>query len=292
MKRLIALLLTFVLLLATSAPVFADIEEKLQNHWAKDEIDIELLLHYFSYLAREDFKRLNLDEPIAENEFLLSFSSLLKDKGYDPVKIGWNNELARIEMIRILGDKLLELEALESDNSTEELPFIDVDGITEEQSIALTNLYNAGVIHGQSNEKFNPYASTTQAEAIIVLQMVNSLLDSLSEEEVEEEPVEIPFVLSGIAQSYSGQEGIITKVEGDKMLVTATKMFPTPGYNMGVEKIAKENGEYKIYLDITPPDEDAILPQVITYKTITIEIDKKYLGDAPYNFVWGNILAI
>ncbi|MBZ2175015.1 protease complex subunit PrcB family protein [Schnuerera sp. xch1] len=296
MKRAVVFLLILIFSISITSAVFADMNEKIGNHWSGGQINRDFLLYYFPYLAKENFKRLSPEEPINEDEFLLSFSSLLKEKGYTPVEVGWKTALDRIEMVRIIGEKLAELEVVEFD--TKDMPFIDIDGITESQRQALSNLYSIGIIDGQSNAKFNPYAKITQAEAIIVLQRINNLLDNIANDEhIDEpgesrEPEEIPFTLSGIIQSYFGKEGINTRIQEDKGLVTATKMFPTPGYSVEVEKITKDNGEYKIYLDITPPDEESILPQVITYKTITMEIDKQYLGNPPYNFVWGNFFKL
>lgn len=306
MKKVIVFLLIFMLSISVANPVLATgMEEKLGDHWSKEMIDRDFLLYYFPYLAKENFNRLSLNEAIYEDEFLLSFSSLLKENGYSTAEIGWRTTISRIEMVAVVGEKLLEIRTIESD--TEDMPFTDIDEITEEQREVLANLYDEGIISGQSRTKFNPYADTTQAEAIVVLQRVNSLLNDLNSEEEpedqeepeesekpedpEEEPEEVSFNLSGIVQSYSGKEGINTKIEVDKVLVSATKMFPTPGYTVEVERIMDDNGEYKIYLDITPPSEDSIQPQVITYKTITVVIDKEDLGESPYNFVWGDFMV-
>lgn len=287
MKRFIAFLLALMFVISLSAPVFADLEDKLGNHWSKKEMDKDFLLYYFPYLAREDFKRLNLNEPIKENEFLLSFSSLLKNKGYSTVDLSFRNGIMRIEMVKVIGDKLLSLKAFDNKEDVN-LPFTDIHDITDEEREALINLYASGIICGQTNTKFNPYENTTQAEAIIVLQRVRDYLDSLGVGEEEEIVIrEIPFTLLGTTQVYTGEEGIKTKVEENRIVVTITKMLPTPGYIVKVHRIVYENGQNKVYLDITPPDKDMELPQVIVYKIITIEIDRDDLGDAPYSFVWG-----
>lgn len=290
MKKIVAVLLIFVLLVLAEGPVFGNsLDDELEKHWAKDELNKTFLLYYFPYIGRDSFKRLNLDGPIYEDEFSLSFSSLLKEKGYSAVEVGWKKELKRIDMVKIIGNKLVELKVIDPTNDKAQLPFVDVYDIEENLCKLLASLYNAGIVRGQSNNNFNPYANLTQAEAVIVLQRVGSLLDELMpKEEPVEEPIEIPFSLSGIVQSYSGVENIISKIEGDKVLVTATKEFPTPGYSVELEKIVKYNGEIKIYINITPPSKESILPQVLTYKTISIVIDKGYLGEPPYNFVWGN----
>ncbi len=303
MKRAVLLILIFVLTMPSLVFAYVDMEQKLGDHWSKDMIRKDFLLYYFPYLAKENFNRLNPNEPFYEDEFLLSFSSLLKDKGYTRAEIGWKMKMTRIEMAQILGEKLLDIKAIEP--SMEKVPFTDMDEISVEKKKALADLFHAGLINGQSKTKFNPYAHATQAEVIILLQRVNDFLDQVdgkeeikdktvkkNEEPKEPEVVDIPYKLSGIVQSYSGIEGIISRVEEDKVYVTITKSFPTSGYSMGIEKILNEDEEYKVYLNITPPSKNSEHLTVVTYKTITVEIDKKNLGDPPYNFVWGNFLFL
>lgn len=283
MKRIITFVLVLTVILSVSAPAFADLEDILGNHWLKAEMDKDFFLYYFSYLAREDFKRFNPNEAIREDEFLLSFSSLLKNMGYSTAELKFRNGIKRIEMVRAIGDNLFNIADIQADDV--ELPFTDISDIADEELMALKKLYSAGIIKGQSNSMFNPYAYTTQAEAVVVLQRIRDYLSSLDKDKTASR--EIPFTLLGTIQSYTGEEGIKTKVEDSKVVVTITKMLPTPGYIVKVEKIVKENEEYRVYLSVTPPDPDSIVPQVIVYKIITIEIDKSELGEPPYSFVWG-----
>lgn len=283
MKRIITFVLVLTVILSVSASAFADLEDILGNHWLKAEMDKDFFLYYFSYLAREDFKRFNPNEAIREDEFLLSFSSLLKNMGYSTAELKFRNGIKRIEMVRAIGDNLFNIADIQADDV--ELPFTDISDIADEELMALKKLYSAGIIKGQSNSRFNPYAYTTQAEAVVVLQRIRDYLSSLDKDKTASR--EIPFTLLGTIQSYTGEEGIKTKVEDSKVVVTITKMLPTPGYIVKVEKIVKENEEYRVYLSVTPPDPDSIVPQVIVYKIITIEIDKSELGEPPYSFVWG-----
>lgn len=284
MKQAFSILLIVILLLSSPVFAFKAMEEKLEGHWSKDQIDRDFLLYYFPYLAKDDFKRLNPREAFYEDEFLLSFSSLLKDKGYSRTEIGMKVKLTRIDMAKFLSEKLLEIGAIKV--SQRVTPFLDLEDLPLEKKEALQDLYHAGLIKGQSKFKFNPHAYASQGEVIVLLQRVSNFLDNLKTEDTEE-VISIPFTLSGIVQSYSGVEGISSKVEEDRVYVTLTKAFPTTGYSMGVEKILKEGDVYKVYLDITPPREDSIQLTVVTFKTITIEIDSKELGPPPYDFVWG-----
>ncbi|CCQ93151.1 exported hypothetical protein [[Clostridium] ultunense Esp] len=280
MKRAVVLFLIFVLVMPSSAFGSTGMEQKLGNHWSKERIQKDFLLYYFPYLARENFNRLNPNDPFYEDEFLLSFSSLLKEKGYTRTEIGWKMKMTRIDMAKILGKKLLDIKAIKSSDGT--IPFTDMEGISVEKKKALADLFHAGLINGQSKSKFNPYAYATQAEVIILLQRISDFLDQISN---------IPFTLSGMVQSYSGVEGISSKSENNKVFVTITKSFPTSGYSMEIERILREEDKYKVYLNITPPSKNSEHLTVITFKTITVEIDKVNLGDPPYSFVWGNFFA-
>ena len=97
---------------------------------------------------------------------------------------------------------------------------------------------------------------------------------------------EISFKTMGIMQSYNGEESVKINNLKDKVTLTITKGFPTPGYSLSVDKITSVKEGYKVFLGSQAPSEDMIQLQVITYKTITIEIDKKdLLKPAPYTFI-------
>lgn len=89
----------------------------------------------------------------------------------------------------------------------------------------------------------------------------------------------IPFKVVHSTQSYSSKEGLETEITDDKVIIKITKQFSTPGYSMKVDEITKKDEDYIVDLSIIPPKVDAILMQVITYKTIVIEIDKKDIGE-------------
>ena len=97
----------------------------------------------------------------------------------------------------------------------------------------------------------------------------------------------IPFKVLETVQSYNVYGESISTIDKDRVIeIRICKQFGTLGYAMNVDKIVEESqGDYSIYLSIIPPEPEAILLQVVTYKTIIIEIDKKDLGDSrPYSF--------
>lgn len=97
---------------------------------------------------------------------------------------------------------------------------------------------------------------------------------------------EISFKTMGIRKNSKDEEAINVQCLKDKVLITITKAFPTPGYSISVDKIQETDEGYRIYLDEVPPLMDSIQLQVVTYKTITLEIDKKELKKpGPYRFI-------
>ncbi|MBW4829093.1 MAG: protease complex subunit PrcB family protein [Clostridiaceae bacterium] len=96
----------------------------------------------------------------------------------------------------------------------------------------------------------------------------------------------IPFKIKTVEQAYSSiAEGIVLKELDDFIEISITKEFPTPGYDMKIKEIIEEDkGKFEIIVSIIPPIKDSILLQVITYKTILIEVDRYHLGNEPCTF--------
>ena len=277
MRKAILFLLILVMIMTFSLTAFADMEDIIENHWSKSLIEKDFFLYYFPYLAKENFKRFEPNGIMQKNEFLLSFSSLLKDNGYSNVAIGNNTDLTRGEMAKIIGEKLVDIKLISS--GLGELPFTDIKDIPIGEQNAIKALYRSGIIQGETKTTYNSKRNVTQAEAIIVLQKIDKLFEQVAS---------FPYELLGVAQTYSGERGITTKIKEDKVLVTITEEFPTPGYSVEMNGIKRSKGKYIIHLNVIPPKEESDQLQVITYKTITIEIDKEKLGDPPYNFVLGD----
>lgn len=277
MKKFLSLTIGLIILF-TSVLAFAQMDEKLEGHWSKDMIQREFVAYYFSYLARKDFERLDPNESISNRDFSLSLSSLAKDYDLDYTSnnIISNKRLTRKEVVKTIGNKLAQIEDLRRGN--EEIPFTDIDTMDEESLEALRLLYNLEIIKGVSKDKFAPDRIMTQAEAIITLQRVKEVLDTKDH---------VLFTTKGVVSSYNDQEAIIASEKDDKLLVTITKEFSTPGYGISIDKIVREdNNEYQVYLNITPPNPNSEQLQVITYKTITVEIEKTELkGEGPYVFI-------
>ena len=271
MKRVSILLIIAIIL--SSSLSFASISDKLENHWSDSQINRAFVAYYFPYLSRDSFAKFEPDGNISEQDFILSIASLFKDLGYDISLDGSPADVSREQMVNILATRLKDV-GMELGKDTN-LPFKDINTMSNDSIELLRLLYSNNIILGDSNTSFNPSRNLTQAESIIILQRVKGVLERMNT---------IIFKTLGIVQSYNNQEEIIIKEEPDKLLVTITKEFPTPGYSMTVNKILKERGSYRVYFDITPPPADSVQIQVITYKTLTLEIDKNQLNGGPYNF--------
>lgn len=275
MKRITSVLL-IVVILGMSVTSFASMEDKLGNHWSKAHIEKDFLSYYFPYLAKDSFNRFDPKGDIAKHDFSVSLASLFKDYDLDSTapNIGIESSLTRKELVEIVGKRLQELGFI---TKNKELPFNDINTM-ETNSIELLKLvYNLEIIYGVSETSFAPNNKVSQAEAIIILQRLKGVLENMQK---------IEFDTKGVVQTYNNQESLIVKDLNDKVTVTITKEFPTPGYSLSVKRIMNTKDGYKVFLDSTPPKEGTMQLQVITYKTITVEIDKKALTrQAPYTFI-------
>lgn len=274
-RKTVSILLIF-LVLGTSVTSFASMEDKLGNHWSKGKIQKDFLADYFPYLAKNNFEGLDPNGDIKKGEFALSLASLYKDTGLDPktIDLGIDGSLKREDILRIIGDGLKDADL--NNIGTKPLPFKDINKMDNGSIELLRLLYNLEIIHGISPREFGGNKKLSQSEAIIILQRLKGVLKPMEE---------ISFTTMGMMQSYNNEESIIVKDLKDKVTVTITKGFPTSGYILSVDKIKEENNGYKVHLKETRPKEDSMQLQVITYKTITIEINKDELNNpGPYKF--------
>lgn len=273
MKKLTSILLIFVLVLTSFTFTYA-ISEKLANHWANDLVDRVFLAYYFPYLANDNFKLFEPNSAISTQNFNLSLASLFKDNDYTISGVGGYGTMSRGALADNLGSKLLEIGVTNEKNN--EVPFKDINTMSEGSIELLRLLYNNGIIAGDSSSIYSPERNLSQVEAIIIMQRVKGVLENMNS---------VAFTTMGIVQTYNNQEEIIVKTNGDKVMVTITKEFPNPGYSMSIAKIKREKEGYRIFFDITPPKPDSIQLQVITYKTLTMEIEKDKLENPPYKFI-------
>ncbi|HLS54023.1 MAG TPA: hypothetical protein VK031_08620 [Tissierellaceae bacterium] len=95
----------------------------------------------------------------------------------------------------------------------------------------------------------------------------------------------IPFKIIESDKKGLGKEAVTLAEDDDKVRLTITKEVQTPAYSVEIEKIVEEDEYFKIYYRVVPPETDTVQLQVMTYKTIDLEINKEDIGDPPYKFV-------
>ena len=272
-KRTVSVIMILTLILASGPAAFGAVIDKLEGHWSESLISDEFTSRYFPYLAKENFKGLSPDGTISRENFTLSLASLFRDMGYTVDGIAAPGTLARSGMADILGDRLVQIGM--TSGQDHQMPFGDVSYLQVKTQNNLRLLHREGIITGEKDSVFNPARNLTQAEAIVVLQRTQSAI---------REWKDISFRTLGVTQNYSNQEEVTTRLSENVVTLVVTKEFPTPGYTLKVDRIVREADRYRVDVTITPPEPGTILPQVITYKTITVEIDREELGEPPYDF--------
>jgi len=272
-RKLISIFMIFALIIASGPAAFGAVIEKLEGHWSMSLISDEFTNRYFPYLAKESFKELDPEGNISREDFTLSLASLFKDMGYTVDGIAVPGTLTRSGMGDIVGERLIQIGIEEAQDH--QMPFGDVASLGVETQNNLRLLHREGIINGESNSIFNPGRNLTQAEAIVVLQRTQSAIRDWKD---------ISFITLGVTQNYNNQEEVTTRVSENVVTLVVTKEFPTPGYTIKVDSISREGDHYRVDFSIATPEPGTIVPQVITYKTITIEIDREELGEPPYDF--------
>lgn len=96
---------------------------------------------------------------------------------------------------------------------------------------------------------------------------------------------DIPFRVLEINKNRGNSDDLAFSESDNKVVVTITREMPTPGYSLDVQRIVKEGDSYQIYFNIKPLEADIVNLQVLTYKTIDLEIDREDIGDSPYKFI-------
>ena len=263
-----------ILILLISNTAFASMEDKLTGHWAKDTINKEFLSYYFPYFARDNFNLFQPDNPMSRDGLALSTSSLFKAKGYTVSGMETRGEITRKEMLIIIGSRLKKIGITPDPNH--KLDFVDIQGLTEEAKDYLKILNKEKIILGVGGASFGGDKKLSQAEAVVILQRVESFLNRLNK---------INFITKSVESSYNNKEEIITTIGDTDVVLAITKQFPNPGYTLSVKEVLKQGDKFKVYLESKKPPADSIQLQVITFKTIQIQMQKSDLGGGPYNFV-------
>lgn len=300
MKRNIVLILIIALFLG-SLTVYADIDINFKGHWAESIIDKQFMQDHFRYLLKEDTKASDLNNTLDKKYFILSLYTILNS--HQKESIDKNTESTNIENAAryLKGKQILEkdsnvegkltrkeavkyvVKALELSREiqladTSFLPFKDILGLDDEYKKYISKASMMGIVKGYGDSTFRPEENITAIEGIIFLQRLKG--------EIEEMNKNIPFSVVEEKWSGTGTNNLVTtKQSSGKILVTVTKEFPTSGYNMTVTRVEKyAPGKYKIHVSTKAPAANRIVLQVISYKNVTIELDRKLLDSGSYTF--------
>lgn len=297
MKNRIILLILVISLLFAGSHVFADSNEYLKGHWAEKLVDNKFIDKHFDYLLNKE-TTFNFNSNITKEQFMISLYSLTKEiypslyDDSDTEFLDFFKEKGILsEDENVQGDILLRKDAVrfvvsalesiqETETKTSENKYTDLQELSQEYITYILKASSLGIVNGYPDNTFKPNKSVSQIEAIIILKRL--------EGELIMNKNTIPFNVINNNKSYaynSEEEAINIQESNGKVIINITKRFPTSGYSMSIDKVVrKSQGNYNIYLKINKPNPGSITLQVITYKSLTIEIDKKYLDDGQYSF--------
>lgn len=282
-KRWIVPGLVGVMLFGTVSTVFASFRERLEGHWSQKTLSEKVVSEYFPTKAANDFKDLMPKKEMMRSEVIDALNRVYEKYGK---KMLMNPESAEIikrgEILELLKPALLQGETLPT--PTSEVSFKDWNNRTPEERQLLALLVERKIINGVSGTHFAPDRAMTQSEVMIVVQRLVRMMERETAESQLQTGKEIPFRLLGQSQTYNDSEGFFFREEGEKILLSVTKRFPTPGYTLKVDKILSGTKGLLVKWHADTPG-DMIVPQVITYQAVSIEILKSDLPkDTPIQF--------
>ncbi len=300
MRKNIAIILIVALFLS-SLTTFAEVDLNFKGHWAENIIDKQFIQDHFKYLLKEDTKVSDLNSTLDKKYFMLSLYTILNkhqkesiDKNSEKTNIEnavkYLNSKQILEKDGTIEGKLTRKEAAKYIMKTLELsreiqladtsfmPFKDMLGLDDEYKKYVSKASMIGIVKGYGDSTFRPEEDIAAIEGIVFLQRLKG--------EIDERDRNIPFTVVEEKWSGRGTNNLVTtKQSSGKILVTITKEFPTSGYNLTVNRVEKyAPGKYRVYVDTKAPAPNTITLQVISYKSITIEIDRKLLDSGSYTF--------
>ena len=308
-KRPVALILAIILVFGLASQAFAaGYKDVASDYWAEDYITELSAKGFFSgyedgtfrpdgtitYI--ETFSMLSRMYKLEDEEIeamMRDFESVLAEKL--PAKLAWAkkemsvclaagivsaNELGKLDLSKGISKKdfsLLLVRALQLDgkinaNSDAKLPFADESGITGIYRGSVAILYNAKIVDGDENNKFNPSQTVTRAVAAALLYRAISYADKNNIE------LTIPGYIS-----KSTFEGIITDVTGSVVRIMAT--------NGLCREYTIEKGKYFVNDKAATPSEDHVgyYIELISnddgIKRVEVTSDKKV------TYVYGNVYS-
>lgn len=269
-KFLLSMILIFILVF-NSTLILANTDDKSKEHWVYKFMHQKFLNMYLDKIV----DKFDPDLTITKGEFLRQLNALYSEE-FNPLDFDDSRDpLTRREAVKFIID-IIEKHETVVYKETKQNKFKDLKSLNSDYVDSIMKAYNLGLISGYSEDKFAPFNKVTEAQAAILLQRISDMYN-----------IDLMIVPFKVKESKRVFDHSPTKVKelNDKVLVTVTVEFPTSGYRFSVDKIAKGvNNVYNIYLNVISPDANGYQLQVITYKSITIEIDKSDLNSDSYSF--------
>lgn len=277
-KRIISLVLLLCMLFTNTSMAMGI--AKLDNHWAKKEIQEDFMKKYFQELCADNYAKFNPNAALPASIFVKALESLSNEYGEFKVNIKANAEFfTREEMIDYIFDGVKNIKFARNDKK--EMNFVDIEKMDKIRKEKLAYLVNKGILNGGADRKYNPQRRLTQAEGVLVVQRIYGIFKDNKNEKTSKN---LSFDVQNISEGLTNnQETIYYKKDGDQVLITFTLKFPNPGYTLGVEKVLlSEDNTITVYPQIVPPGPTTITLQVIAYKTVTIALKTSETGEGPF----------
>lgn len=273
---LLVVLSAWIPLLETGNPAFAEaypgIAAKIKGHWSEKYLKPQIIELYLPHYAVDSFQKFEPNAFITQSAVFHALKAMYKEFGVLPLE---NKEDQNKVMKR--RDILVLLEPVVKTYAKEDLPeltFKDVENVSAKERHTLAGLVSLGIIQGVSKTTFAPDRDMTQCEAVIVLQRVYDLAEAKFAGALPKKNEKLSFVVSDYKRSYDDQEGISFTEDADFLYISMTKRFSTPSYTLHVMRVFASEKGFHVDFKTTALPEGTVVPQVITYETITVQIPK------------------
>lgn len=265
---------------------YADFGNVIDRHWASEYMDKEFVDRYFPMYKEDDYKNMKLDALIRNDYFYETLIKVVKNNVDTNIaktakvelkttqKPITRNEAARyiVEVLKGYGRELPK------ELST--LPFVDTKELVEKDIEYVGKVFKADFMKGYTVDRFVPEGNLSLAEGVIILQRLNDYLNR--NELLKSSGGSIPFKLT---DGNEKNEGIKVDVKDNRIWINITKEFPTSGYRILVNGIARDKlGDYWIYLKVKSPKITDAVVEKKTYETVVIELNKDDLQGKTYQF--------
>lgn len=269
-------------LLAVRNPVFAEaypgIAAKIKGHWSEKYLKPQIIELYLPQYAVESFAKFEPSAFMAQSAAYHALKAMYKEYGLRALN-------ARDDINKVLKrrDILVLLAPISEKHTSEIIPegkFEDINHLTSEEQKNLAILEHLGILKGVSAKHFAPDRDMTQSEVVIVLQRVYDLVANPFADVLPKKMEKLTFVTSDYVRSYDSAEGTAFSEDESSLYITVTKRFPTPSYTLHIMQIYASEQGFHVDLKTKGLLDGAMVPQVITYESITVQIPK---SDIPKN---------